>query len=62
MITHIRQVSLGVPKPAAARDFYEGQWQLEVVAADDNLVYLGTASAERATACGCARPSSRGST
>jgi catechol 2,3-dioxygenase-like lactoylglutathione lyase family enzyme len=46
MITHLRQVSLGVPKLAAARDFYEDQWQLEVVAADDDRVYLGTASAE----------------
>ncbi len=46
MISHIRQVSLGVPKLAAARDFYENQWQLEVVAADDDRVYFGTASAE----------------
>lgn len=46
MISHIRQVSLGVPDLARARDFYENQWQLDVVEVDDDRVYLGTGSAE----------------
>ncbi|MFD9498810.1 VOC family protein [Streptomyces sp. NPDC060035] len=46
MITHIRQVSLGVPDLSRAREFYEHQWQLDVVGTDDGRLYLGTGSAE----------------
>jgi catechol 2,3-dioxygenase-like lactoylglutathione lyase family enzyme len=46
VITHIRQVSLGVPELARARDFYEHQWQLDVVDVDDDRVYLGAGCAE----------------
>ncbi|HEU5474352.1 MAG TPA: VOC family protein [Actinophytocola sp.] len=46
MISHIRQVSLGLPDLARARDFYEHQWQLDVVGVDDDRVYLGSACAE----------------
>ncbi|WFE60209.1 VOC family protein [Micromonospora sp. WMMD712] len=46
MISHIRQVSLGVPDLTRARDFYEHQWQLDLVGVDDDRVYLGAGCAE----------------
>lgn len=46
MISHIRSVSLGVPKIADARKFYEKHWQLEFVGTDDDRYYFGAACAE----------------
>jgi catechol 2,3-dioxygenase-like lactoylglutathione lyase family enzyme len=46
VITHVRSVGLGVPDLAAAREFYARRWQLDEVAADDGLLYLGAACPE----------------
>ena len=46
MISHIRQVSLGVPDLAQAREFYQEHWQLDLVGTDDDRIYLGAACAE----------------
>ncbi|HEU0040919.1 MAG TPA: VOC family protein [Jiangellaceae bacterium] len=46
MISHVRHVSLGVPDLSKAREFYEKQWQLEVVATDDDRLYLGAGCPE----------------
>lgn len=46
MITHIRHVALGVPDLAQAREFYEKQWQLELVDTDDDRLYLGSGCPE----------------
>jgi catechol 2,3-dioxygenase-like lactoylglutathione lyase family enzyme len=46
MITYVRHVGLGVPDLAAAREFYEHHWQLEVVDVQEGLVYLGAACPE----------------
>ncbi|HEX4789308.1 MAG TPA: VOC family protein [Actinospica sp.] len=46
MISHIRQVSLGVPELRRSRDFYENHWGLEAVASDADLVYFGSGCSE----------------
>jgi catechol 2,3-dioxygenase-like lactoylglutathione lyase family enzyme len=46
VITHVRHVGLGVPDLVKAREFYEGHWQLEVVATDDDRIYLGAGCPE----------------
>lgn len=46
MVLYVRNVALGVPNLARAREFYEKHWQLEVVHTDDDLVYLGSACPE----------------
>jgi catechol-2,3-dioxygenase len=45
-ISHVRHVAIGVPNLGAAREFYEDNWQLEVVQTDDERVYLGAGCPE----------------
>lgn len=46
MISHVRHIGLGVPDLTKAREFYETHWQLEVVDADGDQLYLGAACPE----------------
>ncbi|MFI9630691.1 VOC family protein [Streptomyces sp. NPDC052042] len=41
MITHVRSVALGVPDLSAAHEFFEKHWQLDLVGADSDRVFLG---------------------
>jgi catechol 2,3-dioxygenase-like lactoylglutathione lyase family enzyme len=46
MISRVRHVGLAVPRLDAAREFYEKRWQLELVHADDDRLYLGAGCQE----------------
>ncbi|MEU5612452.1 VOC family protein [Streptomyces sparsogenes] len=46
MITHVRSVALGVPDLAAAREFFEKHWQLDLVGTDSDRVFLGAGCQE----------------